>query len=540
MSIYNSKISFTLLFLVFLSSFSFAENPIITQRYSADPSGMEYNGRLYIYASHDIDGQANYTMNDITCISTADMVNWTDHGEVFKVPQNATWASQSWAPSVVARDNKFYLYFGDGNRSVGVAVSDSPTGPFVDAKGSAVVTKSIVNADVPWCYDPSVFVDDDGQAYCYFGGGDPKGDVNLFHGRVVKLGNDMISTVGAAVTIPASGLFEGAHIHKRTVNAVSKYYFSFFRNLSGIKIDYIMSDNPMTGWGTKYTVLNTLPDNMSNNSQAGIFSFLDKWYIAYHNRKLAIDRGVTNTRQRSVCVDEVFYNSDYTMKQVITTSTGPAQIGSVNPFIRNEAETISAQSYLLPGIETNACFDEFADRAVTDIDNGDWVKISGVDFEAGAATFSARVASTKDGSSIEIHLDKVDGNLLAKCNVKNTGGMDKWETVSCALSNIAGKHDLFLKFTGNTGSQLFNFNWWQFSPTNTALNEPIATVKLFATPILGNSSRFKLNKYCKWSIFNSVGNHIQSGESSAIDISTFPKGLYILKSDNTAIKLINQ
>lgn len=469
MKIIHPKAFTTIIFLGLIVGFCNAENPIFTQRYTADPSGMEYDGRLYVYASHDSDGQTSYTMNDITCVSTNDMQNWTDHGEVCKVPANASWATQTWAPSVVYRNNKFYLYFGDGNRSVGVAVSDSPTGPFVDAKGSAVITKSLPNANVPWCYDPSVFVDDDGQAYCYFGGGDPKGDKTLFHGRVIKLGEDMISTVGDAVTIPAVGLFEGGHIHKRTLNGVKKYYFSFFRNLSGIKIDYMMSDHPMMGWVAKGIALNTLPNNMSNNSQAGIFSFGDKSYIAYHNRKLAIDRGITNTRQRSMCVDELFYNADYTIKTAVPTSSGPAQIGSVDPYVRNEAETMAAQSFLLPGIETIQSTDIDGNRVVAEVDNGDWVKISGVDFGSGAKSFAARVSSATNGGNIEIRLDSENGKLAGTCWVESTGSWDTWTTTSCKLATITGKHNLFLKFTGGAGF-LFNLNWWQFFQNETKVN----------------------------------------------------------------------
>lgn len=538
MNFKTTKRSILILLSIFLIKYSIAENPIFTQRYTADPSGMEYNGRLYIYASHDIDGQTNYSMNDITCISTNDMVNWTDHGEVCKVPANASWATQAWAPSVVFRNNKFYMYFGDGNRSVAVALSDNPTGPFGDAKGSAVITKSLPNCDVPWCYDPSVFVDDDGQAYCYFGGGDPKGDNTLFNARVIKLGENMISTVGDAVTIPAPGFFEGGHIHKRTVNGIKKYYFSFFRNLNGIKIDYMMSDNPMTGWVSKGIALNTLPDNMSNNSQAGIFSFGDKWYIAYHNRKLAIDRGVTNMRQRSVCVDELNYNADFTIKTAVLTSSGPAQIGSVDPFVRNEAETMSSQSFLLPGIETIPSTDIDGNRVVTEIDNGDWVKISGVDFGSGASSFTTRVSSATNGGDIEIRLDSENGTLAGTCIVDNTGDWNKWTTKNCNLvTSITGKHDLFLKFTGGAGF-LFNLNWWKFSQNETAINDQFESSQLKV--IQNKNGVYKLSESIECTVFNIQGLAIFSGEDSEIDLSNCNKGIYILKTRNRPFKLINK
>ncbi len=442
---------------------SLAENPIISQRYTADPYALVYNGRVYIYASHDIDKQVRYSMNDITCVSSSDMVNWTDHGEVFKVPENAKWATQSWAPAVAYRNNQFYMYFGDSNRSTGVATSKSPIGPFVDALGKPLITKDMPNANVPWCYDPSVLVDDDGQAYLTFGGGMRKPNaegVIADNARIIKLGADMISTVDDAVTILAPGFFEGSEIHKRTVNGVSKYYFSYFKNDKGLSIDYMMSDNPMTGWKHVGTLLAQPKDN-NNNIQSSMFELGSKWYLTYHTRKVGNDRKIDALRQRSICVDELTFNDDYTIKPVQATDAGPAQIGSVNPFVRNEGETMATQSYLLPGIETTECNDVDGGRAVSDIDNNDWIKIQGVDFGKGAKKFSARISAEKDGGSIEIRLNAENGVLIGTCKVPATGGFDKWNTVSCKTKALKGKHDLFLKFVGGEGF-LFNLNWWEF------------------------------------------------------------------------------
>ena len=444
--------------------FSNAENPIFSQRYTADPHAMVYNGRVYIYASHDIDKQERYWMNDITCISSSDMVNWTDHGEVFKVPENASWATQAWAPTVAFRNNQFYLYFGDSNRSVGVATSKNPTGPFVDAIGKPLITKDLPNCNVAWCYDPCVLVDTDGQAYISFGGGPRKPNAEgkmPENARIIKLGKDMISTVGEAATVTPPGFFEGSELQKRTVNGITKYYYSYFKNENGLSIDYMMSDTPMTGWEYKGTLL-AQPATNNNNIQSCMFEFGGKRYITYHDRKIANDRKVDALRQRSVCVDEVSFNDDFSIKPVQTTSTGVAQIGSVNPYQQNEAETMAAQSHLLPGIETIACNDDNGGRAVSDIDNGDWIKIVGVDFGKSAKSFSARVASPNAGSSIEIRIDSENGKLIGICKIAPTVSFDKWATQTCKIRGAKGKHDLFLKFVGGEGS-LMNFNWWEFS-----------------------------------------------------------------------------
>jgi len=307
---------------IVLTQFIFAANPIITNKYLADPNACNFNGRMYIYCSHDLDSQTGYDMVDFTLISTADMVNWTDHGEVFKVPRDASWAGRAYAPTCTSRNGKYYLYYGNGGANIGVAVSDSPTGPFKDPIGKPLITSSMPNCNVQWCFDPAVFVDDDGQAYIYFGGGGPG------NARVIKLNSDMISTNGAAVTIDAPRFFEASFMHKYN----GKYYFSYSTDFSGsaARIDYMMSDNPMTGFVYKGVILDNPPNNSGNNNHASIVQFNNQWYIAYHNRKQASINKVDTTYHRSVCIDRLYYNSDGTIKKVIPTETGPDKIVSAS------------------------------------------------------------------------------------------------------------------------------------------------------------------------------------------------------------------
>ena len=181
-----------------ICSYCYADYPLLTTiTYSADPSCLEYNGVLYSYWSNDDNNNGSYTMHQITCLSTTDLKNWTNHGQVFQVPSGASWASNSWAPAVVYRNGYFWMYFGNGGSNIGVAKSSSPTGPFKDAKGSAIITPSMPNCNVQWCFDPGVFVDDNGRVYMFFGGGGPG------NCRGIEIGSDMISTVGTAVTIDA-------------------------------------------------------------------------------------------------------------------------------------------------------------------------------------------------------------------------------------------------------------------------------------------------------------------------------------------------
>lgn len=449
---------------------SFADYPIFSQRYTADPTAVEYNGRLYIYSSHDADLTANqntYNIPDITCISTDDLKNWTDHGEVFNPSKDSSWANKSWAPSIVYRNNKFYLYYGNGGNGIGVAVSDSPTGPFKDPlKGPLVSnnTPGVLPANNMWLFDPGVFVDDDGQAYMYFGG---NGESNI---RAIKLGSDMISTVGSAITMTAPRFFEASYMHKYK----GKYYFTYASDYSAgaSKIEYMMSDKPTSGFTYKGVVLPQPPDNYNNNNHHTIVQFKDKWYCVYHNRTVSTQRKVDTNYQRNICIDEMFYNSDGTIKQVVPTKDGLTQLKYVNPYVENLAVTMHKEN----GIETEECSE--GGRNVGFIENGDWIQVKGVDFGSGAKSFEARVASGASGGKIEIRLDSATGTLIGTLNVPATGGWQEWVTEKCDVSNVTGVHDVFFKFTGGS-SYLLNFSKWKFISASSA---PTATPTPVVTP----------------------------------------------------------
>ena len=441
-----------------------ADYPIFSQRFTADPAAVVYNGRLYIYCSHDSDatpGQSTYNIPDITCISTDDLKNWTDHGEVFNAKRDSSWAGVSWAPSIVYRNNKFYLYYGNGGNGIGVAVSDSPTGPFKDPLRGALVswnTPGVQPAQNMWLFDPGVFVDDDGQAYMYFGG---NGQNNI---RVIKLGNDMISTVGSAMSMSAPRFFEASFMHKYK----GKYYFTYASDFSqgASKIEYMMSDKPTTGFQYKGVILPQPPDNYSNNNHHAIVEYKGNWYVVYHNRTVAKQRGLDPVYQRNVCIDQMFYNADGTIKQVVPTVDGLKQLKYVDPYTKNLAVTMHKES----GIETEECSE--GGRNVAFIENGDWIQVKGVDFgNVGPTSFEARVASATNGGNIEIRLDSPTGTLIGTCKVEGTGDWQKWVTKTCSVSKVTGVHDLFFRFTGGSG-YLFNFSWWKFNSDATPTPTP--------------------------------------------------------------------
>jgi arabinoxylan arabinofuranohydrolase len=428
-----------------------ADYPIIAHSYSADPAAVEFNGRLYLYGSNDNENGTNgYAMASINCFSTDDLKNWTDHGVVFRA-NTTSWASLTWAPSAISNNNRIYLYFANGAANIGVATSSVPTGPFVDARGSSLINGSTPGASTPtqWLFDPGAFVDDNGQAYVYFGGQYPT------NARVIRLAANLTSVSGSASEMFATNFFEAAHMHKR--NGI--YYYTYCNRFEvGAAIYCETNSNPTNGFVPQGTVLANPPQNVNNNNHHAIVSYLGNWYIAYHNRAAALANGLSNgdaVYKRSLCLDAINYNANGSIQQVTATTDGLTQLKNLDPYTRVEGETVHRQS----GIKTEVGSE--GGLNVTSITNGSWIRIRGVNFSSGASTFYARVASAGGGGNIELRLDSLAGTLVGTGAVSPTGGWQNWTTVSCNVSNTAGVHDLYLKFTGGAGN-LFNLNWWQF------------------------------------------------------------------------------
>jgi arabinoxylan arabinofuranohydrolase len=411
-----------------------------------------YGGRVYLYNSNDDDNavQGGYTMHSVVCVSSSDLKNWTDYGVVFQVPTGAAWAQNSWAPQPVVQGGTFFLYFGNGAAGVGVASSTSPTGGFKDAKGSALVDGTTPGAAGmnSWLFDPGVLLDDDRQTYLSFGGN------GVNNARIIKLGSNLISVSGSAAQLLPPGFFEASFLFKR--NGI--YYFSYSTDpANGQRIDYMMSSSPMSGY-TYAGILAGQPPVNSNNNHASEFEFNGQWYHAYHNRFVSTQAGIATGFKRNIALEVLDFNTDGTIKQVTHTTDGVPQVGNLNPYVRVEAETMNAQS----GITTEPSSEGGMD--VTQVNSGDWIKVRGVDFgNAGATGFSARVATSTNGGSIELRLGGPAGTLVGTCTVPTTGGPQTWMNTTCNVTGATGIEDLYLVFTGPIGAQLFNVDYWQFT-----------------------------------------------------------------------------
>jgi arabinoxylan arabinofuranohydrolase len=454
------------LFVLFFAGILLADNPIISQRYTADPNVFIFNDRLYVICSSDEDNGEGYNLLNYTLISSDDMVNWTDHNLVFKVKSVTTWAGQAYAPTALTRGGKVYLCFPNGASSLGMCVADRPEGPYKDLIGKAIVDRSTPNCaetGMEWLFDPCLFVDSTAsgsQAYLVFGGGKPYG-TNL---RIVKVTADMKSISGTPQTINAPNSFEGPFLHKYN----NRYYLSYPTS-NGSDIDYLMSDDPMTGWVHKGTALpnptlNGQNINLNNNSHESMIEYKGKWYMFYHDRRIS-----NATYKRNVCVDDLKYDTDGKIQKVIVTSEGPAQIKNVNPYDTIQAETIWKQK----GIETEFCNE--GGVMVTAIAEGDYTSLKGVDFRDGAKSFQVRSASATSGGKVEVHLDSPTGTLVATCTITGTGGWTTWKTESCEVTNCSGVKNVYFVFNG-TGEP-FRLNWYRFVSVTTEINKNVFQIQ---------------------------------------------------------------
>ncbi|WP_448699187.1 glycoside hydrolase family 43 protein [Mucilaginibacter sp. AW1-3] len=288
-------------------------NPIITHKFTADPAAMVYKGQVYLYTGHDVApaGRAGYVMHDWLCFSSPDMVTWTEHPSPLSVKDFAWAKDDAWAGQVIERNGKFYWYVAISHgtihgKAIGVAVSDSPTGPFKDARGSAIITNDMTtDTKISWDdIDPTVFIDDDGQAYLCWG------NTYCYY---VKLKPNMIDMDGPIVKIDGLPHYtEAPWIHKHN----GWYYLSYAYQFPE-KTAYAMSRKVTGPWIYK-GILNEIAGNSNTNHQA-IIDFKGKTYFIYHNGALVPDAG---SFHRSVCIDYLYYNPDGTMKRVVMTSEG--------------------------------------------------------------------------------------------------------------------------------------------------------------------------------------------------------------------------
>ncbi len=426
------------------------DHPIVQTKFTADPAPLVHDGIVYLYTGHDEDNAYGFLMRNWLCYSSTDMVNWTDHG-AFASLKTFSWAEQNngaWASQVIARNGKFYFYAAvfmkeRPHNAIAVAVADKPTGPFTDALGHPLVRGD-------GFIDPTVFIYNDGQAYLYWG------NPNLWY---AKLNNDMISLSGKIVKDAsfakkpgkpdAFHYQEGPWAYERN----GHYYMVYASTCCPEGIAYAMGHTPTGPWKFKGYIMK--PDRRSSGNHPGIIDYKGRSYVFGFDYELNFARTDKHRERRSVCVAEIHYNPDGTIREIPWWNNAKAveQIGTLNPYVRTDAATICWSE----GIKSES--GSQGEMCVYPTRANAFIKVKGVDFGNGARSFTASVAAAAKGGKIELRLDSPTGARIGVCMVPNTGGATQWTTASCRVEHATGVHDLYFIFTGE---EALRFDWWIF------------------------------------------------------------------------------
>lgn len=478
-----------------------AQNPFVQTWFTSDPAPLVAGDRMYVYTGHDEDNADFFWMQEWRVYSTSDMVNWQDHGSPLAL-ESFSWADdRAWASQCIERDGKYFWYICAHSKisngmAIGVAVSDTPTGPFRDAIGKPLFENG------SWDHiDPTVMIDDDGQAWLMWG------NPQCYY---LKLNRDMISYSGELGRLDMTEeAFGGPMMSKREKGKTYKDSYvegPWLSKRNGVyqllyaaggvpeHISYSTAPNPTGPWTYAGEIM-PLSDTKSFTNHCGVADYKGHSYFFYHTGKLPKGGGFG----RSVAVEEFKYNADGSFPTILPTDEGVKPIATFDPYRRVEAETMAFSK----GVKTEQQEMEGIGNGlqvyVSDIHNGDYIKLQNVSFgNKVPRTFKARVASGLRGGQIEIRLDSIGGRLLGTLNVPGTGGWEQWQTLNLDLDystltdinaptrtisglNLPATADLYLVFKGRKGPKLFNFDWWEMAGIE-QVNMPLFQTKYTADP----------------------------------------------------------
>lgn len=420
-------IGFVLFLFVLFVSQSFAQNPIIRNQFSADPSARVFNGRVYVFPSHDIPAPTNkpnlrkdwFCMEDYHVFSSGNLVDWEDHGVIltqYQVPWVDSTTYSFWAPDCVEKNGKYYLYFPalrvpvdtSGRRmfAIGVAIADKPEGPYISQPEPIKGVFGI---------DPNVFIDNDGQAYLYW---------SLRDIYVAKLKDNMLeldSEPQIIQNLPQKGLKEGPWVFER--NGI--YYLTFPHVENTIeRLEYAMAKNPMGPFIMAGVIVDESPMNCWTNHHS-IIEYKGQWYLFYHQNHYSPHFD----KNRSVCIDSLFFNSDGTIRKVIPTHRG---VGIVKASNKIEIDRYSQKSEKGISIAFIDTLNTFKGWKTIFHEKGAWVQFNSIEFKNDLQEVLFQVYAPK-GASLEIQLANINNKTIAKINVPPT---QSWQIVKTNVFDL--------------------------------------------------------------------------------------------------------
>lgn len=412
-----------------------AQNPIIRDQFTADPTARVFNGKMYLFPSHDIPAPESVQRKDWFCMadyhvfSSTDLNNWTDHGVIVS-QENVEWVNPTsysmWAPDCVERNGKYYFYFPANLKTgrgfgIGVAIADKPEGPYIPQPEPIAKVRGI---------DPSVFIDKDGQAYIYY-------SLNRIY--AAKLKDNMIELDSEPVVLgdlPTKGLVEGPFFLER--NGIYYLTYPHVENVTE-RLEYAIGDNPLGPFKVTGVIMDETPMGTWTNHHSMV-EYNDQWYLFYHNSAYS----PKFDKNRSVCVDSLFFNPDGTIQKVIPTFRGVGLTAASSQIEIDRYSNISPEGASVALLDTLDTFKGW--KAVLDGQNG-WISYNAVDF--GKTKYKKVVvnAVSASGGMLEIRLDNTAGPVIAKVNIP---AGTEWNTVSArAKLKKAGTRNLVMILSGS-------------------------------------------------------------------------------------------
>ena len=428
-----------------------AQNPIVRNQFSADPTARVFNGKVYVFPSHDIltpEGKGLkkdwFCMADYHVFSSENLTNWTDHGMI--VSQNkVAWVDSTsysmWAPDCIERNGKYYFYFpanktvADANGrkgfGIGVAIADKPEGPYVPLPEPIKGVNGI---------DPNVFVDKDGQAYLYWAMG------NIMVAKLKDNMTELASEPLVIANLPQKGLKEGPFLFERK----GIYYLTIPHVENKIeRLEYAIGDNPMGPFKMAGVVMDESPMNCWTNHQSFV-QYKDQWYLFYHQDAYS----PKFDKNRSICADSLFFNTDGTIRKVTPTLRGVGRAKASQEIQIDRYSSKSETGASVAFLDSTSTFNGW--KTVLNSKNA-WVQYNAVDFGKEKLKAVQIRALSEKGGTLEIRLDKADGPLVAEVKVpKGT----IWNAVETKVSKSqSGIHNLIVLLKDSP----VEIDWVQFS-----------------------------------------------------------------------------
>jgi hypothetical protein len=446
----NKRISLLLALTILLSIANLisAQNPIVRNQYSADPSARVFGNKVFLFPSHDIlatEGKGRvgwFCMEDYHVFSSANLTDWTDHGVIVtqnKVPWVKPNSYSMWAPDCIERNGKYYFYFptspldsvtfGRGF-TIGVAIADKPEGPYTPVPTPIKGVRGI---------DPNVFIDKDGQAYLYWSAG------NIYAAKLKENMTELASDPVTLKDLPTKGLKEGPYLFERK----GIYYLTFPHVENKIeRLEYSIADNPLGPFKMTGVIMDESPTGCWTVHHS-VIQFKNQWYLFYHDR----DYSPNFDKARSVRADSLFFNDDGTIKKVIPTLRG---VGITNATAQIQIDRFSAKSEdaSIDFLDTTNRF--LGWKAIFNKSNA-WMQYNSVDFgKKPLKNVSLRVVA-ESGGVLQIHTGSINGPVIAEIKIPKT---NDWKTIKAPLKKApAGVQNLFVVSKDNNQTEV---DWIKF------------------------------------------------------------------------------